>query len=114
MFILFYCLFRASLPAYGGSQARGLIGATVASLHHSHKGTRAESDLHHSSWQCRILNLLFEARDRTCNLMVPSQISFCCAAVGTPYVYFKSSESAATPAGSVLLSYFTCALLVQE
>ena len=31
-------------------------------------------DLHRSLWQCRIFNLLSEARDRTCNLMVPSQI----------------------------------------
>ena len=31
-------------------------------------------DLHHSPWQCRILNPLSEARDQTCNLMVPSWI----------------------------------------
>ena len=31
-------------------------------------------DLHHSSWQCRILNLLSEARDWTCVLMDASQI----------------------------------------
>ena len=31
-------------------------------------------DLHHSSGQCQILNPLSEARDRTRNLMVPSQI----------------------------------------
>ena len=31
-------------------------------------------DLHHSSQQRRILNLLSEARDRTHNLMVPSRI----------------------------------------
>ena len=41
-------------------------------------------DLHYSSWQCRILNLLSEARDRTCNLMVPSRIHFCFAMTGTP------------------------------
>ena len=41
-------------------------------------------DLHHSSWQCRIPNPLSEARDRTCNLMVPSQMCFCCAMTGTP------------------------------
>jgi len=40
--------------------------------------------LHHSSWQSRILNPLSEARDRTCNLMVPSRICFCCAIMGTP------------------------------
>ena len=35
---LFVCLFafRAAPAAYGGYQARGLIGATVAGLHHSH------------------------------------------------------------------------------
>ena len=30
-------------------------------------------DLHHSSWQCPILNLLIEARDRTRILMDTSQ-----------------------------------------
>ena len=33
-------------------------------------------DLHHSSWQCWILNPLHEARDQTCILMVTSQIRF--------------------------------------
>ena len=32
--------------------------------------------LHHSLWQHWILNPLSEARDRTCNLMVPSRIHF--------------------------------------
>ena len=31
-------------------------------------------DLHHSSWQCRILNPLIEARDRTCILMGTSWV----------------------------------------
>ena len=31
-------------------------------------------DLHHSLGQCQIPNPLREARDRTCNLMVPSRI----------------------------------------
>ena len=33
-------------------------------------------NLHHSSWQHRILNPLSEARDRTCFLMDASQIHF--------------------------------------
>ena len=41
-------------------------------------------DLHHSSWQCQILKPLSKARDRTRNLVVPSQIHFCCATAGTP------------------------------
>ena len=40
--------------------------------------------LYHSSWQRWILKPVSEARDRTCNLMVSSQIRFCCATVGTP------------------------------
>ena len=35
-------------------------------------------DLHHSSWQRWILDLLNEARDGTHNLMVPSRIRFHC------------------------------------
>ena len=34
-------------------------------------------DLHHSSRQCRILNPLSEARDRTFILLDTSQIRFC-------------------------------------
>ena len=76
-FVLFL-LFRASLAAYGGSQARGLIRATAASLHHS-------------SQQCQILNPLSEAGDQTHNLMVPSHICLHPAAAGTPlpaYFYY--------------------------
>ena len=43
-------------------------------------------DLHHSSWQHRIFNPLSEAKDRTCNLMVPSWIRFHCTIVGTPSI----------------------------
>ena len=68
---VFY-LFRAAPVTYGGSQARGLIGATAAGLHHS-------------SRQRRVLNPLSEARDGTHNLMVPGWICFCFATMGTPY-----------------------------
>ena len=49
-FVLFFCLFRAAPAAYGGSQARGRIGALVASIHHI-------------SQQHRILNSLSKAGD---------------------------------------------------
>ena len=41
-------------------------------------------DLHHSSWQHRILNPLKEARDQTRNLIVPSRSCFRCVMLGTP------------------------------
>ena len=48
-------------------------------------------DPHHSSRQHQILNPLIEARNRTRNLMVPSQIHFCCATMGTPGMWFLMS-----------------------
>ena len=39
---LFFCFFRAALAAYGRSQAGGRIGATTASLHHSHSNLGSE------------------------------------------------------------------------
>ena len=40
--IFFFLLFRATPTAHGGSQPRDLIGATAASLHHSHSNTGSE------------------------------------------------------------------------
>ena len=37
-----FCLFRATPAAYGGSQARGQIGAVAVGLHHSHHNTRSK------------------------------------------------------------------------
>ena len=85
--LLSFCLFRATPMEYGGSQARGLVRATVASLCHSYSYARYKPCLrptHHSSWQRWILNPLSKARDRTHNLMVPSHISLRYAMTGTP------------------------------
>ena len=62
-FFFFSWIFRAAPMAYGGSQARGLIGAIAA-------------DLYHSSQQHWILNPLSEARDPTCVLMDTSQVCY--------------------------------------
>ena len=39
---LSFCLFRATPTAWGGSQARGLIRGTAASLHQSHSSVGSE------------------------------------------------------------------------
>ena len=49
---------------------------------------RCVCDLYHNAWQCWIINPAIEARDRTHNLMVPSQICLCCAMTGTPFIIF--------------------------
>ena len=41
----FFFLFRTVPAAYENSQARGLIGATAASLHHSHRNLGSEPHL---------------------------------------------------------------------
>ena len=42
---LFVLLFRATPQAYGGSQARGLLGATTASLYYIHSHVGSEPSL---------------------------------------------------------------------
>ena len=49
-------------------------------------------NLHHSSWQCQILNPPREARDRTHVLMDTSGIRFCCTTTGTPVRSFHGSS----------------------
>ena len=41
-FFLSFCIFRATTAAYGGSQARGLIGAATLGLRHSHGNAGSE------------------------------------------------------------------------
>ena len=43
--LLLLLLFRAAPMAYGGSQARGQIGAVAAGLHHSDSNAGSELDL---------------------------------------------------------------------
>ena len=41
-FFFFFCFFGTVPTAYGGSQARGWIGAAATDLHHSHSHTESE------------------------------------------------------------------------
>ena len=54
LFLFFLFFFRTTLAAYGGSQARGLNGATAAGLNYSHSNARSKPccNLHWSSQQC--------------------------------------------------------------
>ena len=45
IYFLFFCLFRTTPMACGGSQARGLIGATATGLCHSHSNVGSELSL---------------------------------------------------------------------
>ena len=66
-FFFSFSLFRAPPVAYGGSQARSLIGAAAVGLHHSHSNARSQLCLRPTpqvtaTW---ILNPLSEAKDGT-------------------------------------------------
>ena len=45
LFFFGFCLLRAAPVAYGGSQARGLMGAVAAGLRQRHSNARSESRL---------------------------------------------------------------------
>ena len=45
LFFCFCAISRAASEAYGGSQARGIIRAVAAGLHHSHSTTGSEPRL---------------------------------------------------------------------
>ena len=68
------------LPAYTTATATATATATWDPSH--------ICDLHHSSQQRRIPNLLSGARDHTCILVDTSWIHFCFATTGTPYSSF--------------------------
>ena len=76
LFFFCFCFFIATPVAYGVSQARGLIGATAAGLHQSHRNAGSEPHLQPTPQ--------LMARDGTHNLMVPSWIRFRCTMTGTP------------------------------
>ena len=58
IFFIFFFLFTVAPAIYGGSQARGLIGAAAASLYHSHTTPDLSSifDLFSCLVQHQILN----------------------------------------------------------
>ena len=93
---IYFCFFAiswATPAAYRDSQARGLIGAVATSLCHSHSHSQIQAmsvtQLTRQRW---ILDPLSEARDGTCNLMVPSWICFHCTTEGTQSVTFLGSS----------------------
>ena len=78
----FFCLFRATHLAYGGSQATGQIRAYATAT--ATPDPSCLCDLHHNSGQCWILNPLGKARDWTCILMDVSWVLCHWTIMGTP------------------------------
>ena len=78
-FYFIFCLFAVSWAAptaYGGSQARSLIGAVAAGLHQSHSDAGSEPHLRPTPQLTAMPDCqqLSKGRDQTHNLMVPSWI----------------------------------------
>ena len=85
--------FRTTPPAYGGFQARGLVRAAAASLHHSHSNNGSKPSLPSTSQFTATLYPKPTERGQGSNLQphVPSQICFCCATMGTPIITYYST-----------------------
>ena len=75
------CLRHREVPRLGVELELWLLTYTTAT---AKPDPSRVCNLHHSSWQCRILNPLGKARDRTCIFVDTSQIRFCWATTGTP------------------------------
>lgn len=86
-FIFFLGLhpWHMEVPKLGVESELQLLAHTTAT---ATKDPSHVCNLHHSSWQYKILNPLSDARDWNLKLMVPSQICFHCATMGTPKDYF--------------------------
>ena len=89
-FFFFFWLFSVAPEAYGGSQdgvkwELQLLAYTTAT---ATPDPSCFCNLHHSSPQHEILNPLSEARDWTCNPMLPSWIYFHWAMMGTPPAFW--------------------------
>ena len=71
------------------SQAKGLIRAAPATLHHGHSNMDPSCicDPHHNSWQLCIPNPLREARDRIHILVDTSWVHYCWATTGNPHIH---------------------------
>ena len=89
-----FCLFRATSAAYGGSQARGGIGAVATGLHYSLSHAGSKLPLRPTPQLTAMPdNPLIKARDRTCVLKDASQICFRSATAGTALQPFPSPHT---------------------
>ena len=83
IFIFYFFVFLGPHAAYGGSQARGQIGAVATGLHHSHSNTRSEPCLQQIM---ATLDPQPTEQGQGSNVnphMDASQIHFCWAMMGT-------------------------------
>jgi len=87
--LTYFCFFRATPEAYGSSQARGHIRAISAGLciAIATLDPSRVCDLHHSSWQCWILNPLSKVKNYTRILIDISWVHYRWATMGTPIVF---------------------------
>ena len=89
-FILSFLLLRDAPEVYGGSQTRGLIRARATILQNSQSSTRSELRLGPTPQLMTMPDPQPTGQGQGLDhkLMVPSQIPFCCATMGTPQTFF--------------------------
>ena len=104
LFCFVFCLFRAALAAHGGSQARAHIGATAASLHHSHSKARSKPCLLPTPQLMAMPDSQPTEWGQVSNLQphAPSWIHLHWATMGTPGTLFVKATSWKQPIGEMV------------
>ena len=99
-FVSLFCFLGAKPVAHGGSQARGLIRATAADPHHSHRDTRSKPCLRPTPQLTATPDPSPTERgpDRPRKLMDTSQVRSRCVMTGTSlFIAFASSPGILQP-----------------
>ena len=102
IFFFFFGLFRATPKAYGNSQGLGSNQSYNCRPTPQPQQCRiwtTSGDLHHSSWQCLILNPPRKARDQTQVLMVTSWVRYHWATAKAPGIFFSLFRAASVAYG---------------
>ena len=86
LFIYLFCSIFMAAPAALGVQSELQLPAYTTPTATS--DLSLVCDLHHSSWQCQILNTLSKARDQTLILIDISLVNYQWAIMGTPFCSF--------------------------
>jgi len=106
-FVFFFLPFRAAPATHEGPRL-GVKSELWLPAYTTVTATRDPShvcNLHHSSWQCRILNPLDEARARTHILMDTSSICYPWATTRIPYQFLFGTTQIYIHGGEVGFSY---------
>ena len=104
LFFFFFYLRHMEVPRLGGKSELSLLAYTTVT---AMPDLSCICDLHHSSWQCQILNALSKARDRTHILMDTGQVRYCWGTTGIlVFDFLEEMHCASFPVEACIWCFF--------